>query len=243
MNILRFLPLALLAACSTSPAKVLVLTGVDSHHRWQETTPVLKALLEEDPRLQVDVLDDPTAIASTDLDPYGAVIVHFKNDDPELPGRAAFDRLDRYVRDGGGMILVHFGCGAFQEFRDDYEALVGRVWFGTPPPEGGRQHDPYGPFEVRATADSHAITEGLEPFTTSDELYTCLVGDAAVQFLANARSPVDDETYPMALIRQPSEGRVFLCTLGHDVAAYQAQGMRELYRRGTAWAAGLPPTP
>ena len=147
--LLRALPLLLLAACGApghSPAhdataRLLILTGEDAHHDWRATTPVLEALLEEDPRLQVDVLDDLRALAATDLSPYAAVVVHFKNEDPAVPGRAAFDRLDRFVRDGGGLVSVHFGCGAFQEFRDDYEALVGRVWFGDPPPESSHEQE------------------------------------------------------------------------------------------------------
>lgn len=223
-----------------SSARILILTGEDAHHRWQETTPLLESLLEEDPRLEVEVLDDLSRIESTDLSSFDAVIIHFKNDDPQIPGRNAFDRLDAYVRGGGGLILVHFGCGAFQEFRDDFESLVGRVWFGLPAPEGQRQHDRYGPFEVRPTDIDHPITDGFTSFATADELYTCLTGNTAVEILAVANSPVDQQDYPMALVRTPEEGRVFLCTLGHDVAAYQAEGVRDLYRRGTAWAAGLP---
>ena len=232
------------AAAATNPAakasaRILILTGEDAHHRWQETTPVLEAFLEEDPRLAVEVLDDLSRIESTDLSSFDAVIIHFKNDDPAIPGRTAFDQLNAYVRGGGGLILVHFGCGAFQEFRDDFESLIGRVWFGLPAPEGQRQHDRYGPFEVRPTDFTHTITEDLAPFATADELYTCLTGNTAVDILAVANSPVDQQDYPMALVRTPEDGRVFLCTLGHDVAAYQAEGVRDLYRRGAAWAAGL----
>ncbi|MBC8328256.1 MAG: ThuA domain-containing protein [Planctomycetes bacterium] len=250
MRMLSALPLLLLAGCGAAPpaapelpARVLILTGEDAHHDWPATTPVLKALLEENPRLQVEVLEDLRAVATTDLSPYAAVIVHFKNEDPAVPGRAAFERLDRYVRGGGGLVLVHFGCGAFQEFRDDFEALVGRVWFGDPPPVGRRHHDPYGPFRVEPVTASHPVTAGLQPFSTTDELYTCLVGSATIEVLAEAHSKLDGDRYPMALVRRPGAGRVFLSTLGHDVAAYQAEGARELYRRGVAWTAGLLPAP
>jgi type 1 glutamine amidotransferase len=253
---LPFLLMAL-ASCSSNPAaadsdaaatnpaaktsaRILILTGEDAHHRWQETTPVLESLLEEDPCLEVEVLDDLSRIESTDLSAFDAIIIHFKNDDPKIPGRHAFDQLNSYVRGGGGLILVHFGCGAFQEFRDDFESLVGRVWFGLPAPEGERQHDRYGPFEVRPTDFDHPITDGFTSFATADELYTCLIGNTEVDILAVANSPVDRQDYPMALVRTPDKGRVFLCTLGHDVAAYKAEGVRDLYRRGTAWAAGLP---
>jgi hypothetical protein len=37
------------------------------------------------------------------------------------------------------------------------------------------------------------------------------------------------------------KGRVFLCVLGHDVKALSFKDVQELYRRGTAWSAGLAP--
>ena len=36
-------------------------------------------------------------------------------------------------------------------------------------------------------------------------------------------------------------GRVFHCVLGHDVQALSNPSVQELYRRGTAWAAGFTP--
>lgn len=247
-----------LGACAAPPpndhARVLILTGVDGHHDWRSTTPVLRTMLEEDPRVQVDVLDDLTHLATTDLAPYSAVVVHFKNDDPELPGRAAFDHLSHYVEGGGGMVLVHFACGAFQEFRDDWEQLTGRVWFGDPPPAGRRHHDPYGEFEVRFVEQAPAyasevagsriaMTRGLEAFSTRDELYTCLTGDTPVHVVAEAVSKLDGQLYPMAMVRTPSAGRVFTCTLGHDVAALSTPEVGELYRRATAWASRMTPIP
>ena len=45
----------------------------------------------------------------------------------------------------------------------------------------------------------------------------------------------------MAFVLPSGKGRVFQCLLGHDVKALQMPGVGELYRRGCAWAAGLPP--
>ena len=59
--------------------------------------------------------------------------------------------------------------------------------------------------------------------------------------LAKATSKVDKKDYPMALVNHYGKGRVFLCVLGHDVKALSVEAVQDLYRRGTAWAAGLPP--
>ena len=46
----------------------------------------------------------------------------------------------------------------------------------------------------------------------------------------------------MAFVNAYGKGRVFHCVLGHDVGALRVKGVQDLYRRGTAWVAGLPPT-
>ena len=136
------------------------------------------------------------------------------------------------------MVLVHFACGAFQEFKDDFVKLAGRAWN----PEL-RGHDPFGEFMVCITDRDHPVTTGLKNFNTTDELYTCLDGDTPITVLAQATSKVDEKIYPMAFVLNYGMGRVFHCVLGHDANALGSAGQGELYRRGAAWTAGLVPAP
>jgi len=197
---------------------------------------VLKALYEPDPRMQVEVMQDLSKLASTDLGEFAAVVMHFKNYDPKVPGRKAFDKLCHYVKQGGGLVLVHFACGAFQEFKDEFSELAGRAW--NPKLRG---HDPFGEFTVNITAQPHPITAGLQAFQITDELYTCLDGDTPITVLAGAISKVDQKIYPMAFVLNYGKGRVFHCVLGHDKGALANEGAGKLFRRGTAWTAGLKP--
>lgn len=227
-----------------SPAtkRVLIITGEDyAGHDWRRTTPVLEAALEADSRLEVDVFQDLEALGGKDLAPYAVVVLHFKNYDPAVPGREAFDALNAFVESGGGLLLVHFACGAFEEFKDDYEGLVGRVWMGATPPPGRAQHDPHGVFTVHITDLEHPITRGLASFQTTDELYTCLEGETSIEVLAEALSKRDGTRHPMAFTSKRGLGRVFHCVLGHDPAALSEPAVAQLYRRAAAWAAGLDP--
>jgi len=209
---------------------------------------VLAEVLQKDPRLQVRIVEDPHFLDSSALHRYDVVVLHFMNWEQPAPGAEARSNLREFVHGGKGMFIVHFACGAFQdwpEFRD----LAGRVW--DPKLRG---HDPRGPFRVNITdpvrnplrasisngADvNHPITQGMQSFETDDELYTCLVGDRAVKVLATARSKVDGKEYPMAFAFNYGKGRVFHSPLGHDVKAITNPNVAELFRRGCAWAAGL----
>jgi type 1 glutamine amidotransferase len=227
-------------ALPTPPAsgtKVLIVTGQDyPAHKWQETAPVIKSLLEKDARLKVGIVEDSSALGTMKLQNWDVVLLHFQNWEQPGPGEAARNNLKRFVENGGGLVSVHFACGAWHGEWPEFQNIIGRVWHGT----GKPQHDKRGEFLVEITDKEHPVTRGLADFTTIDELYVCLTGDAPIHLLAQAKSKGDKKYHPQAFVREYGKGRVFLTTLGHDVLAYtNSPSVGELLRRGTAWSAGV----
>jgi type 1 glutamine amidotransferase len=217
-------------------AKILVLTGNEyPGHPWKETAPLLAKFLAADARLATTVNADPKFLASPKLHDYDAIVLNYMNWQSPDPGEEARANLQKFVESGKGLVLVHFACGALQGW-PEFAKIAGRVW--DPKLRG---HDPHGKFTVEIAKPDHPITRGLKGFETVDELYTCLAGDAPIEVLATATSNVDKKVYPMAFVHRYGKGRVFHCVLGHDVKALSGEAVQELYRRGTAWAAGLPP--
>jgi uncharacterized protein len=221
--------------------KVLIVTGLDyPGHLWKETCPVLAAALAQDKRMDVSVTEDARRLASPELADYDVIVLHYQNHQiPAPPG--ALENLKRVVEGGKGLVLVHFACGAFIDWPTkkvpaDFCAIAGRVWN-----PGFRGHDARGPFTVKIADRTHPIMQGLDDFETDDELYTCLDGQVPIHVLATATSKVDKKDYPMAFVLNPGQGRAFHCVLGHDKKALELPAVGRLFRRGTAWAAGLNP--
>jgi len=229
-------PAATAAAEGKQTANVLIITGIDHPaHNWRQTAPVLAEMLRKDTRLKVRVAEDPHFLDSSALHRYDVVVLHFMNWQQPAPGPKARANLRKFVQDGKGLFVIHFGCGAFQDW-PEFRNLAGKVW-----DPKARAHDPGGPFRVNITDVPHPITKGLKSFEIEDELYTCLTGDRPVNMLATARSKVDKKIYPMAFTFNYGKGRVFHSALGHDVKAISNPGAAELFRRGCAWASGLTP--
>jgi len=231
--------LFLLSTASNAPAaKILLLTGNEyPGHKWRETAPLIAKFLAQDKRLSIDVNEQPEFLASPKLAGYDAIVMNYMNWKCPDPGEPARTNFKRFVAGGKGLVLVHFACGAFQDW-PEFRAIAGRAW--NPKLRG---HAPRGPFRVEFTAVEHPITKGLKAFEVTDELYTCLDGNRPIEVLAQATSKVDKKDYPMAFVNHYGQGRVLHCVLGHDVTALSPPTVQELYRRGTAWAAGLSPTP
>jgi type 1 glutamine amidotransferase len=222
---------------ATDPIRVLIVTGYDyPGHKWRLTTPALRGVLEKDKRFEVRVVEDPAFLESPALNDYDVVVLHFMNWERPAPGEGARKNLQAFVQGGKGLFVLHFACGAFDDW-PEYRNLTGRVW------DKKNTHDPRGPFEVKIANPDHPVTKGMASFQADDELYFCLVGERPIEVLATARSKVKKKDYPMAFVLSYGKGRVFNTPLGHDVKAIQMPGVAELIRRGCAWAAGRPVTP
>ena len=225
---------------ATAPVKqekihALIVTGVDyPGHPWAQTTPVLRRQLEKDARFVVRVVEDPHFLDSNAINAYDLVVLNFMNWEVPAPGEQARRHLREFVSGGKGLVLVHFSCGAWQDWPEFVE-LAGRVW-----DPKLRPHDPLGRFTVTPSAGNHPITAGMKPFETTDELYTCLAGNTPVEILATARSIVDQKDYPMAFVLNYGKGRVFHSPLGHDARALDNDAVGALFRQGAVWAAGQP---
>ena len=240
--------ISLLAGCSPTretPAgggkdaqtkKVLIVTGIDyPGHKWKLTAPVLAQAIAADKRLEVTVTEDPNDLANDELGGYDVIVLHFMNWETPDPGPEARANLKSVVRSGKGLVLVHFACGAFQEWLEFVE-LAGRVW--DPKLRG---HDPHGKFTVTITDAAHPAMKGMKDFETTDELYTCLAGTTPIKVLATARSKVDNKDYPIAFVLNYGKGRVLHSVLGHDVQALANPDVGRLFRNACAWSAGLEP--
>jgi len=216
--------------------KVLIVTGIDyPGHKWKLTAPVLAEAIGADKRLEVTITEEPNDLANNDLGDYDVIVLHFMDWEVPDPGPAARANLKRVIASGKGLVLVHFACGAFQEWPEFVE-LAGRVW--DPKLRG---HDPYGKFTVKITDPQHPVMKGMEDFETVDELYTCLTGRTPIKVLATARSKVDGKNYPMAFVLGYGKGRVFQSVLGHNVQALANPNVERLFRNACDWCAGLEP--
>jgi len=115
---------------------------------------------------------------------------------------AAKANFVRYLKNGGGLALIHFANGAFNytlpnkesDWKEYRTRIVRRAWMHDAP----SAHDPYGPFHVAITSAKHPITAGLVPFDNTDELYFHQIGDQPITPLAVAHSRVTGQDEPMA---------------------------------------------
>ncbi|MCU0874349.1 MAG: ThuA domain-containing protein [Pirellulaceae bacterium] len=256
---------ALLAAYAMAapPCKALIVDGQNGHD-WKGTTPVLKQLLEETKLFQVDVATSPpkgqdNSGFKPDFAAYSVVVSNYQGDMwPEATQKAFVD----YVNNGGGLVVYHFACAAFPQWKE-YNEIIGLGGWGgrnekdgpyvrwkdgqivrDPSPGKGGGHGPMQPFQMVVREANHPITQGLpEKFMhVSDELYGWLRGPGNnLTVLATAFAPKElggaGEHEPLLFTVGYGQGRVVQVALGHTAKELQSVAFIALFQRAAEWAA------
>ncbi|HUG93593.1 MAG TPA: ThuA domain-containing protein [Planctomycetaceae bacterium] len=235
------------AVLDDRPIKALILTGAQHPaHKWQDTTPAIRNVLQRDPRITADVSTNIEDLATAKLAGYDLLVLNYCNWQQPGLSDAAKAGFVNFLKRGGGLVIVHFANGAFhfslpgagESDWPEYRRICRRVWDHTGSKSG---HDAFGRFVVEVEQPDHPITRGLEAFETADELYFRQQGNEPIEVLARARSQVTGSWEPMAFVYEYGAGRVFQTVLGHAVESIENAGTAALVRRAAAWVARRKP--
>ena len=190
-------------AAKTDPikVKVLIVDGLNNHD-WAATTPVMKKVLEDCGRFDVDVSTvKPQEQKIEDYKPdfcaYDVVLMNYNND--AVWGEETRNSFEDYVSNGGGLVIIHGADNSFPSWQE-YNRMIGLGGWGGRNEKsgpyvyytdegqlvrddaighGGGHGSQFEPVLVVRDAD-HPITKGL-PSTWKhgmDELYHKLRGPA-----------------------------------------------------------------
>ncbi len=221
------------SAAQETKIPTLIVTGHDvlPAHPWRDTTALVRKQLEDSGKFDVKVCEDTSILESSTLDVYKVIVLNFGFwDVPQLSDRAK-EHLLAYVKNGGGLMPLHFACSSYQDW-PEYRELIGRVWV-----KGEAGHGPRAKFTVKIVDQQHPITKGMTDFVADDELYAKLSGDADIQVLATADSDWSGKTEPLLFVKKYGKGIVVHNLLGHDVPGRDYPEYAKLIVRGAEFAA------
>ncbi len=137
------------------------------------------------------------------------------------------------VKSGVGLGGWHGGMADSFRNNTEYQFMVGGQWVAHP----GNIID----YRVNITNHDDPITAGLRDFAMHSEQYFMHV-DPANEVLATTTFAGDHAAWiagtvmPVVWKRHYGEGKVFYCSLGHQVIDFDVPEAREIVKRGLLWA-------
>jgi len=247
------------------PIKALIIDG-QNNHKWEETTPVLKKILEGTGLFTVDVFTSPNENESMDnfkldFEEYDVIIMNYNGADWPLDTQKS---MELYMENGRGMVIFHAASASFPNWKayNDMTGVVGwnnrshetgymlrwhngKMIIDTTT-EGKAGHPKKQDFPITIRNNSHPITKGLPEdwMHYQDELYSQLTGPVknvtllATGFITKEKdSKSTGEDEPVLLTIEYGKGRIFHTTLGHAPESMQSVGFIITFQRGAEWAA------
>jgi type 1 glutamine amidotransferase len=219
------------------PVPILILSG-QNNHNWQKTTPVLEKMFSESGLFSVAVTNRPDTLKYADYRKFSLVVSNW-NSYPDTSTRwkkSKEQAFTRYMKEGGGALVLHAGGASFYGWRDYHSIAIGRWGKNT-------SHGSIGEAIIHFTDTSHPITQGLRDFTITDEIWENADIVPSAQILGWVQKKGQDGTletskYPALLINKYGKGRSFYTILGHDETVLANPDLRQLLIRAAFWASG-----
>ncbi len=235
-----------LSCCVTKAqekSEVLLVTGQASrYHNWQIQSSAFQRILQQAGIFDIHVVTAPAAgedmsTFSPHWSNYAAVVVDYDGDEWSDATKKSFEN---FVRNGGGVVVVHGSDNAFPKW-NEYNEMIGiGGWGGRTEAWGPKvrwrdgktfldesagtavhpsKHD----FLVVSRAPEHPIMKGLPVawLHANDELCSQLRGPAkrltvlATASAAKSMRNGTGENEPILMAIEYGKGRVFHTTLGH----------------------------
>jgi type 1 glutamine amidotransferase len=219
--------LLLALAASAQPVRVELVTGGHSHELS------FYKVFDGSPELRINVNPHPLAFTGDMRKNVDVLVLYDMVDVNEEPQRK---NLRDFLEAGKGLVVLHHAVIDNQQWPWWYEEVTGGRYFLKA--EGSQrastyQHDV--PLKVHAVT-KHPVTEGLENFAITDEVYNFMWRSPKTQVLLEADRPEGEKA--VAWIGPWQKSRVVVIQLGHGREAHENPAYRKLVRQAIQWSAG-----
>ncbi len=270
----------LFAACNSpknSESKIenariqaLIINGqMNNSHDYRESSPIIEKILESTGIFNVEIATSPSKGRDmSNFKPvfsnYDVVVIDYDGDEWSEETKTNFVN---YVKNGGGVVIVHSSNNAFPEWKEYNEIIGLGGWNGRTEKHGPYVYWENGEFVRKDTTGStghhgkqvpvlietrnleHPIMKGLPTswMHAPDELYGNLRGPAKnIDILSTAYSDTTTngtgKNEPVLFTIRYGEGRIFHTVLGHIKGSrlhhqMKCAGFITTLQRGAEWAA------
>ncbi len=246
--------------------KALIINGqMNASHNDKETTPVIEKILEVTGIVNAEIATTPAkggdmSTFKPQFSDYDVIVMDYDGDEWSEETKTSFVE---YVKNGGGVVIVHSSDNAFPNWKEYNEMIGIGGWNGRNENAGpyiywengeivrndtigsAGHHGEQVPVLVETRDLEHPIMKGLPTswMHAPDELYGNLRGpglnmDILATAFSDTKTGGTGKNEPVLMTIRYGEGRIFHTVFGHGPERQmQCAGFIVTLQRGTEWAA------
>lgn len=210
-----------------------LMIGTGPHKEDGILNDAIQDIKEHYPSVALTVTDTVEDLKYENLKNYQVLLVVQIKVENGNPPDFVKESIDKFLKEGGGLVVTHFAVANVQEWRDSIDYL-GAMWVS-----GKSTHGAYHQFRVDVKEESHPILEGVKSFTTNDELYYNLLMRPDMHILMTANEERFGQTVaePMLATHMVYNARCVYFALGHDAESCKPPEFRKIIVQSIEWAA------
>lgn len=206
--------------------KVLYVYGGPEFHPTEKGGKILKALLEEDKRFELEMTNDLNTFENLSNRGYSTIVLYTTGFYNELTPEREKGLLE-FVSNGGGFVGIHSATDSFRGSRA-YIDMIGGEFLTHPPQQE---------FKVFIEDKNHYLTVRMPDFKVYDEMYHLQSYDPTKVNLI-AYTIWQGKKLPMVYTRQYGKGRIVYLANGHSLEVLNHPEIQKLLVRSIAWTSG-----
>lgn len=246
---------------------LLITGEVTSEHDYPKMNENLRTMLQATGMFTVKIIEEFYGCTKKTLVGYDLILLNYDGKKSPVDSyrrwdEEAEDALFDFVEQGGGIFVHHSAAWLDEELPERYKKMWGYYLVG-----GKSRRNPHPDVLVRTTVPDHPIMWGIDRFMiVSDDFFAGVekYPDSEAKVLAVAYDDLAEyekvvfppphhpvlipegklELMPGVNTEQPvtwtntyGRGRVFVCSLGHDIDTYRRMDYLTMFVRGAEWAA------
>lgn len=246
---------------------LLVSGELTGEHNYRRMNELLRLMLESTGRFTVKITEEFNGITETTLEPYQLILLNYdgKNLPSDIYKRWHSETESVFinsVKNGKGLMIHHSSCWLEGCLPEDYKKIWGTYLCM---PESRRRPKDNG--LVQVLEPLHPIMKGLTDFyVVGDDFFTGSYLDPnsnctmltgiydALTIYEEADFPPPhhpvlipennlskmrgvNQMQPLSWVNTYGDGRIFACSIGHDIDTYRRVEYLTMFVRGCEWAA------